>query len=97
MEIILAKKEEKNKQKEKKKKKKNTRKKKKKKKKKRKEDSIRDLWEDTKCTNNIHILGVMEGEERKGLRKYEEIIAENFPNLEKETVTQVQETQSCTE
>ena len=38
-----------------------------------------------KCTN-IHIIGVPEGEEReKGTEKiFQEIIAENFPNMGKE-------------
>ena len=36
---------------------------------KRNEDSLRDLWGNIKC-NNIHIIGVPEGEERKNLRKY---------------------------
>ena len=53
-------------------------------------DSLRDLW-DIKHTN-ICIIRVPEGEEReKGPEKiFEEIIAENFPNVGKETVTQVQ-------
>ena len=61
----------------------------------RNEDSLRDLWDNIKCTD-ICILGTPVGEEReKGLEKiFEEIIAENFPNLGKETVTQVQEAQS---
>ena len=36
---------------------------------KRDEDKLRDLWDKIKCTN-IHIIGVAEGEKRKGLRKY---------------------------
>ena len=61
---------------------------------KRNEDSIRDLWDNIKCTN-IHIIGVPEGEEReKGPEKiFEEIILENFPNMGKEIATQVQEVQ----
>ena len=61
---------------------------------KRNENSLRDLWENMKCTN-ICIIGVPEGEEReKGPEKiFERIIAENFPNMGKETVTQVQEVQ----
>ena len=61
---------------------------------KRNEDSLRDLWDNLKCTN-IHIIGVPEGEEReKGPEKiFEEIIAENFPNMGKEIVNQVQEAQ----
>ena len=31
---------------------------------KRNEDSLRDLWDNIKC-NNIHIIGVPEGEERE--------------------------------
>ena len=52
------------------------------------EDSLRDLWENIKYTN-IHIIGVPEGEEReKGAENiFENIIAEKFPNLGKETVT----------
>ena len=61
---------------------------------KRNEDSLRDLWDNIKCTN-IHILGVPEGEEReKGPEKiFEEIIVKNFPNMGKEIATQVQEVQ----
>ena len=33
------------------------------------EDSLRDLWDNNKCTN-ICIIGVPEGGERKDLRKY---------------------------
>ena len=45
--------------------------------------------------HNICIIGVPEGEERqKGPEKIlEEIIAKNFSNIRKETVTQVQEAQ----
>ena len=61
---------------------------------KRNEDSPRDLWDNTKCTN-IHIIGVPEGEGReKGPEKiFEDIIVENFPNMGKEIVNQVQEAQ----
>ena len=59
---------------------------------KRTEDSLRDLWDNIKCTN-ILILGVPEEEEKKeGYEKiFEEIIVENSPNMEKEIVNQVQE------
>ena len=52
------------------------------------------LWDTIKRTN-ICIIGVPEGKEReKGSEKIsEEIIAENFPNMGKETLTQVQEVQ----
>ena len=60
---------------------------------KRTEDSLRDLWDNIKHTN-IQITGVPEEEKKKGYEKvFEEIIVENFPNIEKEIVNQVQEAQ----
>ena len=58
------------------------------------EDSLRDLWDNIKRTN-IQIIGVSKEEEKKkGTEKiFEEIIVENFPNMGKETVNQVQEMQ----
>ena len=58
------------------------------------EDSLRDLWDNIKLTN-IRIIGVPEEEEKKkGSEKiFEEIIVENFPNMGKEIVKQVQEVQ----
>ena len=57
------------------------------------EDNLRDLWDNTKCTN-IRIIAVPEEEKKKGSEKiFEEIIVENFPNMGKEIVTQVQEVQ----
>ena len=54
---------------------------------KRNEDSLRDFWDNIKC-NNIRIIGVPEEERDKGPEKiFEEIIAENFPNMGKEIVT----------
>ena len=65
---------------------------------KRTEDSLRDLWDYIKCTN-IWIIGVSEEDKKKkGYEKiFEEIIVENFPNMEKEIVIQVQEVQSPTQ
>ena len=59
------------------------------------EDSLRDIWDNIKCTN-IWIIGVPEEEEKKkGTEKiFEEIIVENFPNMGKEIVNQVQEAQT---
>ena len=61
---------------------------------KRTEYSLRDIWDNIKCTY-IQIIRVPEDEEKKkGYEKFfEEIIVENFANMEKETVNQVQETQ----
>ena len=57
---------------------------------KRTEDSLRDLWDNIKCTN-IRITGVPEEEKEKGYEKiFEEIIIENFPNIEKEIVNPFQ-------
>ena len=58
------------------------------------EDSLRDLWDNIKHTN-IRIIEVPEEKEKKkGYEKiFEEIIAENFPNMEKEIVNQVKELQ----
>ena len=58
------------------------------------EDSLRDLWDNIKRTN-IRIIGVPEEEEKKkGIEKiFEEIIVENFSNMGKEIVNQVQEVQ----
>ena len=58
------------------------------------EDSLRDLWDYIKCTN-IQIIGVLEEEKKKKRYEkiFEDIIVENFPNIEKEIVNQVQEAQ----
>ena len=58
------------------------------------EESLRELWDNVKCTN-ICIIGVPEGGERqKGTEKiFQEIIAENFSNMGKEPLTQIQEAQ----
>ena len=57
-------------------------------------ESLRELWDNAKHTN-ICITGVPEGEEReKETEKiFQEIIAENFPNMGKESLTQIQEAQ----
>ena len=54
---------------------------------KRTEDGLRDIWDNIKHTR-IRIIGVPEEEEKKkGYEKiFEEIIVENFPNMEKEIV-----------
>ena len=61
---------------------------------KRSEDCLRDLRDNTKHTN-ICIIGVPEGKEREKVAEkiFEEIITENFPNVGKEVVNQIQEVQ----
>ena len=61
---------------------------------KRKEENLRDLRDKNKHTN-ICIIGVPEGEEREKEpdKISEKIIAENFPNVRKETLTQVEKAQ----
>ena len=61
---------------------------------KRTEDILRDLWGNIKHTN-IQIIELPEEEEKnKGYEKYfEEFKVENFPNMLKEMVNQVQEAQ----
>ena len=58
------------------------------------EDNLRDLWDNIKHTN-IRIIWVPEEEEKKKVSEkvFEEIIVENFPNMGKEIVNQVQEAQ----
>ena len=57
------------------------------------EDSCRDLWDNIKYTN-IQIIGAPEEDKKKGTEKiFEEIIVENFPNMGKAIVIQVQEAQ----
>ena len=54
------------------------------------EDSLRDLWDNIKCTN-IRIIWVPEAEEKEKWSEkiFEEITVKKFPNREKEIVNQV--------
>ena len=56
------------------------------------ENSLGDLWDNIKRTN-IRVIGISEKEEKKkGSEKiFEEITAENFPNMGRKLVNQVQE------
>ena len=64
---------------------------------KRNEDNLRDPQDSVKSPN-IRIIGVPEEEDKKKDHEqiFEEIIVENFPKMEKEIITQVQETQRIT-
>ena len=51
--------------------------------------------QDNMKRNNIRIIGIPEGEEEEqGIKNlFEKVMMENFPNLRREKVTQIQETQ----
>jgi len=61
---------------------------------KRNEDKFRDFWDNVKRPNS-QIIGVPEEEDKKkdDEKILEEIILENFPNMGKEIITQIQESQ----
>ena len=56
------------------------------------------MQDNMKC-NNICIIGIPEGEEEEqGIENlFEKVTMENFPNLRREKVTQIQESQSPNE
>ena len=58
------------------------------------EEGLREMQDNMKW-NNIHIIGIPEGEEEEqGIENlFEKVIMKNFPNLKREKVTQIQETQ----
>ena len=58
------------------------------------EEGLREMQDNMKC-NNIHIIGIPEGEEEEqGIENlFEKVMMENFPNPMREKVTQIQETQ----
>ena len=49
--------------------------------------------QDNMILNNIRIIGIPEEEEQGIENLFEKVMMENFPNLRKEKVTQIQETQ----
>ena len=59
------------------------------------EEGLREMQDNMKH-NNIHIIGIPEGEEeQQGIEKvFEKVMMENFPNLMREKVTKIQETQT---
>ena len=56
------------------------------------EDSLRDPW-DNMNDMNISIIGNLEDREKGPEKIFEQVIAENFPNMGKEIVNQIQEAQ----
>ena len=52
------------------------------------------MQDNMKC-NNIHIIWISEGEEEEQRIEtlFEKVMVENFPNLMREKVTQIQETE----
>ena len=58
------------------------------------EEGLREMQDNMKH-NNIHIVGIPEGEEEEqGIENlFEKVMMENFPNLMREKFTQIQETQ----
>ena len=59
------------------------------------EEALREMQDNMK-RNNIRIIGIPEGEEEEqGIENlFEKVMMGNFPNLMREKVTQIQETQS---
>ena len=59
-----------------------------------KEEGLREMQENMK-RDNIHIIGIPEGEEEEqGIENlFETVMTENFPHLMREKLTQIQETQ----
>ena len=59
------------------------------------EEGLREMQDNMK-RNNVRIIGIPEGEEdEQGIESlFEKVLMENFPNLIREKVTQIQETQS---
>ena len=53
------------------------------------------MQDNMKCPYNVDIIGIPEGEEEQGIENlFEKVMMENFPNLMREKVTQIQETES---
>ena len=74
---------------------KNTQKEQEKEKRLRKNEKVLRELQDNMKRNNICIIGIPEGDEEQGMENlFEKVIMEDFPNLMREKVTQIQETQS---
>ena len=59
----------------------------------RNKESLRDPWDSIKHTNISHYRGPRRRREKGPEKVFEETLAENFPNMGKEIVNQVQEAQ----
>ena len=58
------------------------------------EEELREMQDNMKH-NNISIVGIPEEEEEQGIENlFEKVMMENFPNVMREKVTQIQETQT---
>ena len=58
-----------------------------------KKEGLREMQDNMKC-DNIYLIGIPEGEEEQGIENlFEKVMIENIPNLMREKVTQIQETQ----
>ena len=58
------------------------------------EEGLREMQDNIKYSN-IHIIGIPEEEEEQGIENlFEKVMMENFPNVMREKVTQIQETQT---
>ena len=52
------------------------------------------MQDNMKCPCNVDIIGIPEEEEEQGIENlFEKVMMENFPNLMREKVTKIQETQ----
>ena len=57
------------------------------------EEGLREMQDNMKC-NNVCIMEIPEEEEEQGIENlFEKVMMENFPNLRREKVTQIQGTQ----
>ena len=55
----------------------------------RNENSLRYFW--NIYHTNIQTIGILENEEKGSEKIFEDTVAENFPNMRRETVTKVQD------
>ena len=57
------------------------------------EERLREMQDNMKC-NNVCIMEIPEEEEEQGIENlFEKVMMENFPNLRREKITKIQESQ----